>query len=149
MSAITSSLNELIETLKNGELGFGEAGKDANDPNLKRVFSEYSAQRKGFASELQGFVSKQGAEPEDSGTLAGSVHRGWINLRATVASREDLAILEECERGEDSAVETYEEAISGGDLGQAEAVVAAQLTKIRAAHNRIRDLRNSLDATEK
>jgi len=147
MSAITSSLNELIETLKDGQMGFGEAQKDTTDPNLKLVFSEYSAQRASFVTELERFVSKEGVLPEDSGSVAGSLHRGWINLKATVSSREDLAILEECERGEDSAVETYEDAISAGALGQAESVVVAQLTKIRAAHDRVRGLRDSFDAT--
>jgi len=149
MSAITSSLNELIETLKDGQMGFGEAQKEATDPNLKLVFSEYSAQRASFVRELEGFVSKEGVLPEDSGSVAGSLHRGWINLKAKVSSREDTAILEECERGEDSAVATYKDAISAGELGQAESVVAGQLTKIRAAHDRIRSLRDSFDATEK
>ena len=53
MSNTTSILNDLIETLKDGQQGFREAAEDVQSHDLKTLFSEYSLQRSRFAGELQ------------------------------------------------------------------------------------------------
>ena len=42
-------------------------------------------------------------EPPQTTSAVGAFHRAWINLRIAI-SRDDRAILAECERGEDSAM---------------------------------------------
>src|SRR5439155_26081840 len=77
-----STINNLIETLKDGQKGFKEAADAVNDPQLKSLFTEYSQQRSRFASELQTEARSVGeAEPETGGSAAGAMHRGWINLK--------------------------------------------------------------------
>ncbi|MGH7633879.1 MAG: PA2169 family four-helix-bundle protein, partial [Gemmatimonadaceae bacterium] len=43
------------------------------------------------------------------------VHRGWIKVKSAVTGKDDDAILAEAARGEDVAVENYEDAL-GKDL---------------------------------
>ncbi len=143
----TSAINDLIETLKDGQLGFQAAAEDAERTELKQTFSQLSSQRGGFATQLQSFVASTGEKPEKSGSVAGAVHRGWINLKSKVAKREDLAILEECERGEDSAVSTFRNALEKENLGGARATVESQYAEIRRAHDTVRDLRNTFRKT--
>ena len=50
---IISTVNGLIETLKDGQQGFKEAAEAVKDTQLKSLFSEYSLQRAKFAGELQ------------------------------------------------------------------------------------------------
>jgi uncharacterized protein (TIGR02284 family) len=50
---IISTINGLIETLKDGQEGFRQASEAVNDSKLKMLFSEYSLQRSKFAGELQ------------------------------------------------------------------------------------------------
>src|SRR4029078_8704180 len=48
-----STLNGLIETLKDGQEGFRQASEAVKDCQLKMLFGEYSLQRAKFAGELQ------------------------------------------------------------------------------------------------
>src|SRR5881392_245902 len=110
---ITSMINELIETLKDGQEGFKQAAEGVKDPQLKSLFTDYSLQRSRFATELQSEARVMGeSEPETSSSTAGALHRAWINLKSAVTSGDDHAILAECERGEDSAVEQYKKAMN-------------------------------------
>ncbi|MGN6657707.1 MAG: ferritin-like domain-containing protein, partial [Achromobacter mucicolens] len=70
-------LNNLIETSKNGEKGFASAAEDAKAPELQELFRNRSRDCAAGAAELQAIVAQMGGEPEDSGTVAGAMHRGW------------------------------------------------------------------------
>ncbi|MBO0694578.1 MAG: DUF2383 domain-containing protein, partial [Verrucomicrobia bacterium] len=50
---IISVIDELIETLKDGQEGFKQAADGVKDLQLKSIFEEYSRQRSRFATELQ------------------------------------------------------------------------------------------------
>src|SRR5439155_8729451 len=114
---IISTVNGLIETLKDGQRGFKEAAEAVKDPQFKTLFNEYSLQRSRFAGELQSEAIRLGeSKPEDSSSVAGAMHRGWINLKSAVTSGADHAILAECERGEDSAVKEYRDAMGKEEL---------------------------------
>lgn len=139
------TLNTVIETLKDGEHGFRAAGEDVEKPELRALFSEFSSQRASFAAELQRLARSYGEDtPETRGSTAGALHRGWINLKSAVAKRNAHAILEECERGEDSAVEVYEKALAEEELSpEVRNTLSTQFTAVKAAHDQIRDLRDS------
>ena len=143
-----STLNNLIETLKDGQEGFKAAAKDVESADLKMLFNEYSLQRSGFAGELQALVVGLGEpKPETDGSLAGALHRGWIDLKSSLATRDAHAILAECERGEDSAVSNYKAALEEVDLpSNLRATIEEQFTAIKAAHDRVRSLRDAMAA---
>jgi uncharacterized protein (TIGR02284 family) len=108
-------IENLIETLRDGQQGFKEAAESVKDPQLKSLFSEYSKQRARFLAELRNNVqSPDERETKVSGSAAGALHRGWINLKSAVTKGDDHSVLAECERGEDSAVEEYQKALNDG-----------------------------------
>ena len=107
-----STLNSLIETLKDGQEGFRQASEAVKDSQLKSLFNEFSLQRSKFAGELQSHAIQMGeSNPEDSSSTAGALHRAWINMKSAITSQDDHAILAECERGEDSALAEYKKAM--------------------------------------
>ncbi len=139
-----STLNSLIETLKDGQEGFRQASEAVKDTELKTLFNELSLQRSKFAGELQSHVVQLGEpKPEDSSSTAGALHRAWINMKAAITSRDDHAILAECERGEDSAVAEYKKAMEAELPGDVRSVVSRQATDVKAAHDKIRALRDA------
>jgi len=141
---IISTINCLIETLKNGEKGFKEAADAVNDPQLKSLFQEYSQQRHRFATELQTQAQSLGElKPERSSSTAGVMHRAWINLKAAMTSGDDKSILSECERGEDSAVHEFEEAMHDGLTSPLRDIVSRQYSEIKSAHDRVKHLRDA------
>jgi uncharacterized protein (TIGR02284 family) len=142
---IISVIDELIETLKDGQEGFRQAAEAVSDSKLKSLFRDYSDQRARFVTALQVEASRFGEkEPEDDSSAAGALHRGWINLKSALTGGDEHAILAECERGEDSAVEEYQKAIKNGLPPALQEIVSRQYAEIKAAHDRIRDLRNAV-----
>jgi uncharacterized protein (TIGR02284 family) len=142
-TSIASVLNSLIETCKDGQFGFESAADTVENADFKTLFAELSAQRKQFVAELQPLVRGLGEEAEKSGSVAGSLHRGWIDIKAALVTRNEHAILAECERGEDSAVEAYRDALEHDELpANIRSVVQRQFAGVQAAHDRVRDLRD-------
>lgn len=143
-----SNLNNLIETLKDGQEGFRAASEDVANSGLKSLFSKYSLQRARFAGELQELAHSLGeSDPADGGSVAGAVHRGWLNLKAALMSKDEHAVLAECERGEDVAVAAYRKALEQADLpANVRSVIERQAADVKAAHDHVRNLRDSVPA---
>ncbi len=91
-----STLNTLIEYCKDGQYGYKTAAENVKTENLKSIFSDLSAQRGQFVEELKGAVRVLGGDPDKDGSIVGTIHRGWINLKGTLSGGDEEAILKEC-----------------------------------------------------
>lgn len=140
---VISTLNNLIETNKDGQEGFKQAAEGVDRSDLKSTFFEYSQQRSQFVGELQGLVRELGGDPENTGSISGTLHRGWINIKSAVTGQDAGAILNEAERGEDSAKNAYKDALTQDLPANVNAVVSRQSVAIQAAHDKIKSLRDS------
>jgi uncharacterized protein (TIGR02284 family) len=139
---IPSILNDLVETSKDGEKGFRTAADDTNNAELKSIFMRRAEDCAKGASDLQQIVARLGGKPEQGGSVAGALHRGWVDVKSKVADRDDLAILEECERGEDVAKAKYRKALEETLPDDIRAVVQRQYDGVVKNHDQIRDLRD-------
>jgi uncharacterized protein (TIGR02284 family) len=137
---VISMLNNLIETCRDGQEGFRTAGEGVREAELRELFGRYAQQRAGFAGELQDEVRRLGGDPERSGSLVASLHRGWMGLRAALEGGDDRAILSECERGEGVALETYRSALGTDMPANVRVMVERQFAEIKEAHNLIGNL---------
>jgi len=140
---VISTLNGLIETCKDGQNGFKEAAEGVERSDLKSLFYEFSQQRAQFAGELQSLVQTLGGDPEKTGSVAAAIHRGWINIKSAVTGKDEGAILSECERGEDSAKNTYKKALEEALPANVTETIQTQYTAVQAAHDRIKSLRDA------
>jgi uncharacterized protein (TIGR02284 family) len=140
---IISTINVLIETLKDGQEGFRQASDAVKYSQLKTLLNEYSLQRSKFAGELQNEAIILGEHnPENTSSTAGAMHRAWINLKSAITSEDDHAILAECERGEDSAMSEYKKAREEEELpSPIRETISRRYTDVKNAHDRIRELR--------
>lgn len=137
--AITT-LNNLIETLKDGEEGFRTAAEGLKDAQVKAQFLEFSRQRGEMVRQLQEEVRRIGGDPEKSGSVSGTMHRGWMNIRSLVSGNDDRAIIAEAERGEDVAKQVFADAL-GADLPPSTmSLVQQQAAQVRSVHDKVRDL---------
>ena len=139
---VISVLNNLIETCRDGQNGFESAAEGVSKPEFKSLFQQYARQRSQFASELQGMVRQLGGDPENTGSVAAALHRGWIDIKTAVTGKDEHSVLEECERGEDSAKKNYEEALKEIMVGDVSSLVRRQYESIKEAHNNVRSLRD-------
>jgi len=146
---IVDILNDLIETTKDGEYGFRTSAERANAANVKALLNSRATSCAAAATELQALVRQYGGEPEDDGTALGAVHRGWVAMKAAISTNahEDHAILAECERGEDKAVNAFRKAAQETGLpADVRAVIDRQLQGARANHDQVKALRDSVKA---
>ena len=143
---VISTLNGLIEICKDGQDGFKDAAEGIERSDLKKTFYEFSQQRSEFVGVLQATVRSLGGEPEKAGSFAAVVHRGWIDLKSAITGKDEGAILNECERGEDYAKDAYTEALKTNLPANVADIVSQQSHAVLAAHNRIKSLRNEESA---
>lgn len=138
-----STLNDLIQTCRDGENGFRTAAEGVKDPHVKALFERFSRQRGEMVRELQEQVRSLGGTPDESGSVSASVHRGWINIKSLVTGKDDNAIIAEAERGEDVAKAEFANALKQNLPAGARALVEAQAAIVRTAHDEVRALEKS------
>jgi uncharacterized protein (TIGR02284 family) len=141
---IRSTLNDLIEICKDSQEGFRDAAEKLKTQHIRQPFLTLSLQRAQFAGELQAEVLRLGSEPAKSGSTAGAIHRGWMDLKSAFSRDTDHAILEEAERGEDAAIKAYRNALSKDLPADLHGIILRQYREVQQAHNNIRDLRDAL-----
>lgn len=146
-STTIDTLNDLIENCKDGEYGFRTSAENVRSNDLKQLFMRRSEECGQAARDLQTQVAKLGGDAEDTGTVAGAAHRGWVAVKGKLAGYTDLAILEETERGEDVALERYRSALEEELLPDVRALVERQLEGVKRNHSQIRNLRDQLRTT--
>jgi uncharacterized protein (TIGR02284 family) len=136
------TINDLIETCKDGEYGFRSSAEYMRNADTKQLFLRRADECGAAATELQRLVVQLGGKAEDSGTASGAMHRGWVAVKGTLAGYTDKAILEETERGEDTALERYRSALEKNLLPQVRTVVERQYEGVKRNHAQVRTLRD-------
>ena len=140
-------LNKLIETCKDGEYGFLTSAEHAKSASLKGVLQSRGEACRRAAGELQAIVSRLGGSAEADGSASGKMHRGWVSVVGTLTGYSDLQMLDECERGEDAALDSYRSALKQPLPADVMGVVQAQYEGAKRNHDQIRTLRNQARGT--
>ena len=139
-----STLNSLIKTTLDSVKGFEDAAEDAHG-RFSQLFREFADERQQIASRLQEEVRRLGGNPEDDSSFLAAVHRTFMNLKQSVMSRDDKAIVEEVERGEDYLKGKYEDALREKDISpQTRAVIESAFASVREGHDRASALKHSM-----
>ena len=140
---VVDVLNDLLENSRDGEYGFRTCAEQVETASAKQLFSSRADGCRQAGDELIPLIRKYGGEPADGGTVAGALHRGWVQVKGTVGADSELSILESCERGEDSAIARYRKALKQSLPADVRAVVQKQADGAQRNHDQIRDLRNA------
>ena len=143
---ITAVLEDLIETLEDGRKGFEqvadrieETGNDAMVVDLRHL----SRQREEFSVELRTIAAQHGVEIQEEGSMAGSLHRGWMSLKDALTGDDPKALLGAAETGEDHAVSEFEDALENDLPADVRPVIERQAAAVRRAHDTVKALRDS------
>jgi uncharacterized protein (TIGR02284 family) len=143
---VISTLNNLIETSRDGQNGFQTAAEGVKNADLKSLFYSFSQERARFVGELQDEVRRLGGDPETTGSIAATLHRGWINIKSAVTGGDEGSIISECERGEDSALKNYNAALEVDVPANIRSIIERQYVQVKSAHDQIRSLEHSSGA---
>ncbi len=139
-------LNDLIENSHDGEYGFKACAENTNNPDLKSLFQRRSETCAKAANELRALVVGLGGKPEEGGTASGALHRGWVSVKGTLAGHSDVAMLDECERGEDAALARYRKALKQNLPANVRSVITQQQAGAQRNHDEIKARRDAAKA---
>lgn len=85
--------------------------------------------------ELDREIRTLGGEPDNGTSLAADMHRAWINIKSTFASDDDKATVQECQRGDQEALENYNSVLQETDLvASTRELLLRQKQSIDSAH---------------
>ena len=136
------TLNQLIETSKDGEQGFHACAEQVDSPTLRSTLAQRADDCRAATVELQALVRSLGGKPEMSGSATGALHRGWVAVKATLSTYDDLAVLEEVERGEDHALTAYRDALENDLPANVRPLIEQQYNGVKRNHDQMRRLRD-------
>ena len=143
----TSTLNTLIATLIDSVTGFQDAAENVDSERLRQVFRERADERNRVVEDLRAEVRRLGGNPEDEGSFLGKTHQRFLDLKAAIAGRDEKAVVNEVERGEDYLKGKFETALNDGSLtGEARAAVERAYQSVRSGHDQISQLKHGLEA---
>lgn len=143
---LTNVLNDLIEINNDRIEGYEKAIKETDDPDLKALFIDMASRSHQLKNELSSELRRLGDKPTDGTRNSGKVFRLWMDIKAALTGGDREAILGSCERGEDAALDAYEDAINSHAALPANIrqMIERQKQRLLQDHNRIKALRDSV-----
>jgi uncharacterized protein (TIGR02284 family) len=140
------TLNELIETTIDSVTGYEDSAQNIDNERLRQIFRERADERQRVAEDLRSEVRRLGGNPEDSGTFLGKAHQRFEDLKAAISGRDEKAIINEVERGEDYLKAKFEAALDSDKLtGESRAVVERAYQSVRSGHDQISQLKHGME----
>lgn len=127
-------LDDLIRVCADSQHTYNAAGEGERPGELQQLFLSYAAERGEYVRELQAQVFALGGDSAKSQSILESMHRGWMNLKSSLAS----AVLDECERTEAASLAAYREALAAPLDPETRSIVLRQERDIHASHDRIK-----------
>lgn len=128
--------------------GYMTAANALQNPEYATLFREYAQERQQNATELGELLQKHGHSADKTGTFAGILHQGWINLESLLAQG-DASIFGECERVDGLTLSAYQDVMGKITKEELMELLRQQFTTIRNAYVRIKNLHSALVQTQK
>jgi uncharacterized protein (TIGR02284 family) len=141
-----TTLNTLIKTTIDSINGYQESAQAVESERFRQLFMELAQDRQQVLPRLQAEVARLGGNPEDDGSALAAAHRTLVDLKSAITGRDDKAIINEVERGEDYIKDKYETALNSGELSaECRQVVQQAYESVRRGHDRVRDLKHAME----
>lgn len=143
----TMILKTLTSTLNDSVNGYRDAADNAEGSQFQQIFRDNASERERVSGELAGEVRRLGGTPDEDGTVLGKTHQAWLDLKAAVTGRDDKAIINEVERGEDYLKGKFEAALADDSLtAESRQIVERVYQSVRKGHDQISQLKHGLEA---
>jgi uncharacterized protein (TIGR02284 family) len=146
-SETISTLNTLIATTIDSITGYEDSAENIDNQRLREIFRERANDRQQVVEKLRSEVRRLGGNAEDDGSFLGKAHQRFEDLKAAVTGRDEKAIINEVERGEDYLKEKWQAALQSGNLdGESHDVVERCYQSIKSGHDQMSQLKHGMEA---
>lgn len=111
-------LNDLLQITNDRLEGFKNVDTKmiSSYPKLSDVYERMVTQAAQMRTDLAGIIKEKGGEVNNTTSMAGSLHRTWIDLKNSLSANRDEATLESVVFGESAAMNAYEKVLQREDL---------------------------------
>jgi len=144
-SKTIETLNDLLHITNDRIKGFerveGKVWESYSD--LKSEYDKMISQSKIMKNEIIDLITKKGGNAdEDSTSVAGNLHRTWIDIKNSLpVTNKDQETLENVVFGEKHAIEAYEEALKSGNLcSESSKIISDQLHDLKISYNQFKNI---------
>ncbi|WP_026775349.1 PA2169 family four-helix-bundle protein [Polaribacter sp. Hel_I_88] len=138
---VGQKLNDLLEKTYDAEKGFKKAAENVENQALKKYFKIKAEERYDFGHELKSEIRGFHQEVDKGGSVTGSAHRTWMDIKAFLSLDNEESMLEESIRGEKTAINEYQEIIKDTSLPTTtKEILVAQKNKIENGLKNIKSL---------
>jgi len=139
-------LNQLIESARDGERFYQDAASKAQSTELRGVFQQMAEVRQRLIDELGTHVIARGEVPSTDQTLGGAARKIYADLMAALARDPDGHYLARLEEAEDRLLQRYQKALREAPTPEVAAILKRHEPTVWAAHDRMKALRDRLEA---
>jgi uncharacterized protein (TIGR02284 family) len=146
-SETISTLNTLIATTIDSITGYEDSAQNIDNERLREIFRQRASERQQVVESLRSEVRRLGGNAEDDGSFLGKAHQRFEDLKAAVTGRDEKAIINEVERGEDYLKDKFETALDSDALtGESRAVVERCYQSVRSGHDQMSQLKHGMES---
>ncbi|GAB0157574.1 hypothetical protein CHRYSEOSP005_28530 [Chryseobacterium sp. Alg-005] len=111
-------------------------------PDVKNEYDHMISQSKIMKNELIDLITEINGKPQDSPSIAGTLHRTWIDIKNSFLSANVESTLENVVFGERAAIDTYEEALKNGNLsGRSLEVITSHLKNLKESYHQFEKIK--------
>src|SRR5689334_22411962 len=145
-SETISMLNTLIATTIDSVTGYEESAQNIDNERFREIFRQRANERQQIVEDLRSEVRRLGGNPEDDGTFMGKAHQRFEDLKAAITGRDEKAIINEVERGEDYLKEKWQAALQSGNLdGETHDLVERLYQQVKSGHDQMSQLKHAFE----
>lgn len=142
-----STLNTLIATTIDSVTGYENSAKDIHDDRFREIFRSRADERQRVVEELRTEVRRLGGDPEEGGSFMGKAHQRFEDLKTAISGRDEKAIINEVERGEDYLKEKFQTALQSGTLhGETHDLVERCYQSVKQGHDQMSQLKHGMES---
>ena len=130
--------------------GWKLAIEEIEHTELQSMFRGILANREQQAGELASYLQSHGKEVDHDTSFLSSVHRWWLDAKESLASRDNTAVVEEADRGEESILKKYRELVDDESVraSSLHPILQRQHAQVEADHNRVHAMKERLQAAK-
>ncbi len=140
----THTLNDLIAISRDGRDFYQEAAEKVSDAQLSALFLRIAGVKSDIVSSLGTIVASLGGNPDQHGTVVGSMQQFYGKLRATLGDK-DYAYVAELEESEDRLLKAFDATIADPNTpATARDAALRLLPDVRACHDVMRNRKHAM-----
>jgi len=136
-----NTVKEIVQIARDGLEFYQDAATEVKSERLKAVFSRMANHKRQLITALSTNLALNDEEVPTDGTMAGSIRKGYAEVRTMLGADEDKTYVTQLEETEDRLLHHFEDALKDCDDVTVKALLQQHYPQVRACHDEMRALK--------